>query len=51
MSNETEANDLPSLKFLDQTPILNKQDAKQAKPDSSPSSATFDEDLFLSKID
>ena len=51
MSNETEANDLPNLRFLDQTPILNKQDAKRAKPDSSPSSDTFDEDLFLSKID
>ena len=39
MSNEREAHDFPSLRFLDQTRITNKQ------------GASFDEDLFLSKID
>ena len=50
MSNESEDTELSSLPFLGQTPIASKNDAKRAKPDSSPSPECL-YDVFLSKID
>ena len=50
MSNESEDTELPNLRFLGQTPIASKHDAKKAKTDSSPSPECLD-DVFLSKID
>ena len=51
MADDTNASELPNLRFLDQTPISSKQDAKRSKPDSSPIAESFDEENFLSKID
>ena len=48
MSNESEDTELPNLRFLGQTPIASKHDAKRAKTDSSPECL---DDVFLSKID
>ena len=51
MAEDTNASELPNLRFLDQTPIFIKQDAKRSKPDSSPLAESFNEENFLSKID
>ena len=50
MSNESKDTELPNLRFLGQTPIGSKHDAKRAKPDYSPSPDSL-ADVFLSKID
>ena len=51
MADDTNASELPNLRFLDQTPISSKQDAKRSKPHSSPMAESFDKENFLSKID
>ena len=51
MEDDTNASELPNLRFLNQTPISIKQDAKRSKPDSSPIAESFDEENFLSKND